>query len=119
MQEELNQFTKNEVWDLVPRPTDANIIGTKWIFVNKSDEHENVVRNKARLVAQGYSQIEGLDFDETFALVARLESIRLLLAIPCHMGFNLHQMDIKTTFLNEFLEEVCGTTKRFSRSSSS
>ncbi|MDD0148727.1 reverse transcriptase domain-containing protein, partial [Shigella flexneri] len=72
MQEELNQFTRNDVWYLVPRPRNCNVIGTKWIFRNKSDEKGNVIRNKARLVAQGYSQVEGLDFDETFAPVARL-----------------------------------------------
>ena len=81
MQEELDQFTRNNVWKLVPRPTDTNVIGTKWIFKNKSDEFGNIVRNKARLVAQGYTQVEGIDFDETFALVARLGSIRLLLSI--------------------------------------
>src|SRR5436190_23036688 len=77
MQEELNQFTRNDVWDLVPRPENYPIIGTKWVFKNKLDEHENVVRNKERLVAQGYNQEEGIDYDETFAPVARLESIRM------------------------------------------
>ncbi|KAK1564958.1 hypothetical protein Q3G72_015605 [Acer saccharum] len=82
MQEKLNQFERNEVWTLVPRPKSTHVIGTKWIYRNKSDEDGNIVRNKARLVAQGYSQIEGIDFEETFALVARLESIRLLLSNP-------------------------------------
>lgn len=72
MQEELNQFRRSEVWELVPRPNDVNVIGTKWIYKNKSDENGIITRNKARLVAQGYTQVEGLDFDETFALVARL-----------------------------------------------
>jgi hypothetical protein len=75
MHEELHQFTKNDVWTLVPRPSDHNIIGTKWIFKNKSDEHGTVIRNKPRHIAQGYTQIDRVDFDETFALVARLESI--------------------------------------------
>ncbi|KAM2204349.1 hypothetical protein ACFX1S_023996 [Malus domestica] len=105
MQEELNQFTRNDVWYLVPRPKDTNIIGTKWIFRNKTDEKGNVVRNKARLVAQGYTQVEGLDFDETFAPVARLESVRLLLAVACHLKFKLYQMDVKSAFLNGFLRE--------------
>ena len=70
--EELNQFSRNDVWFLVPRPKDMNVIGTKWIFKNKMDENGVIVRNKARLVAQGFKQIEGIDFDETFA---RLESI--------------------------------------------
>src|SRR4051794_1803394 len=80
MQEELNQFTRNDVWDLVPRPKGFNIIGTKWVFRNKLSEKGEVVRNKARLVAQGYSQQEGIDYTETFAPVARLESIRLLIS---------------------------------------
>ena len=105
MQEELLQFEKNEVWDLVQRPPDVNIIGTKWIFKNKSDEEGNVTRNKARLVAQGYTQIEGIDFDETFAPVTRMESVRLLLAMACKMRFKLHQMDVKSAFLNGYLKQ--------------
>jgi hypothetical protein len=80
MQEELNSFMRNEVWHLVPRPN-QNVVGTKWVFRNKQDEHGVVTRNKARLVAKEYSQVEGLDFDETYAPVARLESIRILLAM--------------------------------------
>jgi hypothetical protein len=79
MQEELNNFTRNEAWHLVPHPN-QNVVGTKWVCRNKQDEHGVVNRKKARLVAKGYSQVEGLDFDETYAPVARLESIRLLLA---------------------------------------
>jgi len=88
--EELNQFSRHDVWDLVPRPVDVNVVGTKWIFKNKIDESGNVVRNKARLVAQGYSQVEGVDFDETSAPIARLESIRLLLGIACILKIKLH-----------------------------
>ncbi|KAL5849177.1 hypothetical protein ACOSQ4_007190 [Xanthoceras sorbifolium] len=105
MQEELNQFQRNDVWFLVPTPKSTNVIGTKWIFKNKSDENGNVVRNKARLVAQGYTQLEGVDFDETFAPVARLESIRLLLCVSCVCRFKLHQMDVKSAFLNGVLQE--------------
>ncbi|XP_062107469.1 uncharacterized mitochondrial protein AtMg00820-like [Humulus lupulus] len=90
MQDELQKFERNEVWTLVPRLLGANIIGTKWIFRNKTDEVGNVVRNKARLVSQGYTQIEGVDFEQTFAQVARLESIRLLLAMACFMKFKLY-----------------------------
>ena len=76
--EELNNFKRHNVWDLVEKLKDClNVIGTKWIFKNKQDEHGNIVRNKARLVAQGFSQVEGIDFDETYACVARLESIQI------------------------------------------
>ena len=75
MHDELLQFQRNDVWTLVPRPEGKHIIRTKWIFRNKIDEEGNVIRNKARLVAQGYSQMEGVDYDETFAPVARMESI--------------------------------------------
>ncbi|CAM8997340.1 unnamed protein product [Rhodiola kirilowii] len=87
MQEELEEFARNDVCDLVPRFDGVNVIGTKWIFENKSDATSNITRNKARLVAQGYTQIEGIDFDEMFAPVARLEAIRLLLALACHLKF--------------------------------
>ncbi|GJR90118.1 retrovirus-related pol polyprotein from transposon TNT 1-94 [Tanacetum coccineum] len=83
MQEELNQFVANDVWELVPQPRNMTIIGTKWVFRNKLDENGIVSRNKARLVAQGYNQQEGIDYDETYAPVARLESIRILLAYAC------------------------------------
>ncbi|KAK0600566.1 hypothetical protein LWI29_016181 [Acer saccharum] len=105
MQDELNQFERNEVWSLVPRPKDINIIGTKWVFRNKTDESGKIVRNKTRLVAQGYTQVEGVDFDETFAPVARLKSIRLLLSIACIKRFKLFQMDVKSAFLNGYLQE--------------
>ncbi|PNY10358.1 retrotransposon-related protein, partial [Trifolium pratense] len=105
MQEELTQFKRSEVWDLVPRPEDVNVIGTKWVYKNKTDENGTITRNKARLVAQGYTQIEGVDFDEIFAPVARLESIRLLLAVACILKFKLYQMDVKSAFLNGYLNE--------------
>ena len=81
------------------------MIGTKWIFKNKSNEHGTVIQNKSRLVAQEYTQVEGIDFDKTFALVARLESIRILLAIASHLNFKLYQMDVKSVFLNWMLQE--------------
>lgn len=105
MHEELHQFQRNNVWTLVPRPSHTNVIGTKWIFKNKTDETRCVVRNKARLVAKGYTQIEGIDFDETFAPVARIESVRLLLDIACFLNIKLYQMDIKSAFLNGDLNE--------------
>jgi hypothetical protein len=76
------------------------MMGTKWVFRNKQDEHGVVTRNKARLVAQGFTQMEGLDFGETYAPVARLESIRILLAYATHYNFKLYQMDVKSPFLN-------------------
>nr|CAE04887.3 OSJNBa0042I15.9 [Oryza sativa Japonica Group] len=105
MQEELNNFARNQVWNLVERPK-QNVIGTKWIFRNKQDEHVVVVRNKARLVTQGFTQVEGLDFGETFAPVARLESIRILLAYAAHHDFRLFQMDVKSAFLNGPISEL-------------
>ncbi|GJY30641.1 retrovirus-related pol polyprotein from transposon TNT 1-94 [Tanacetum coccineum] len=105
MQEELNQFKTNNVWSLVPPPDNQTIIGTKWVFKNKLDENGVVSRNKARLVAQGYNQQEGIDFDETYAPVARLESIRILLAYACAHDFKLFQMDVKSAFLNGFINE--------------
>jgi hypothetical protein len=104
MQEELNNFKRNEVWSLVPRPK-QNVVGTKWVFHNKQDEHRVVTRNKARLVAKGYAQVRGLDFEETFAPVARQESIRILLAYSAHHSFRLFQMDVKSAFLNGPIKE--------------
>ena len=93
---------------MVPRPEGINVIGTKWIFKNKSDEKGVVTRNKAMLVAQGYSQIEGVDFDETFPPIARLELTKLILGVACLLKFKLFQMDVKSAFLNGYLnEEVC------------
>jgi hypothetical protein len=104
MQEELNNFKRNEVWSLVPRPK-QNVVGTKWVFRNKQDEHGVVTRIKARLVAKGYAQVAGLDFEETFAPVARLESIQILLAYAAHHSFKLFQMDMKSAFLNGPIKE--------------
>ncbi|CAN1339431.1 Retrovirus-related Pol polyprotein from transposon TNT 1-94 [Linum perenne] len=105
MQEELHQFDRADVWDLVPAPTGKTIIGTKWVFRNKTNDKGEVVRNKARLVAQGYNQQEGIDFDETFAHVARLEAIRILCAFASHLRFTLYQMDVKSAFLNGLIKE--------------
>ncbi|KAL8093110.1 hypothetical protein AgCh_035124 [Apium graveolens] len=105
MQEELNQFERNKVWELVPAPKNRSVIGTKWVFRNKMDENGIVTRNKARLVAKGYSQEEGIDYDETFAPVARLEAIRIFLAFAAHSNFKVYQMDVKSVFLNGELEE--------------
>ena len=106
MHEELHNFDRNQVWTLVKKPdNNHNIIGTKWVFHNKKDEDGQVVRNKERLVAQGYTQVEGMDYGETYAPVARLESIRILLAYANHHDITLYQMDIKSAFLNGKIEE--------------
>ena len=106
MHEELHNFERNQVWTLVEKPdNNHNIIGTKWVFRNKQDKDGQVVRNKARLVAQGYTQVEGMDYGETCALIARLESIRILLAYANHYDITLYQMDIKSAFLNGEIEE--------------
>ena len=99
MDEELDQIEKNDTWELVPRPHDKNVIGTKWIFKNKLNENVEVIRNKARLVWKGYAQQEGIDFEETFALVARLEAIRMFLALSSFQKFKVYQMDVKSALM--------------------
>ncbi|GJZ77557.1 putative reverse transcriptase domain-containing protein [Tanacetum coccineum] len=107
MQEEMQQFINQKVWKLVPLPDGKIAIGTKWILKNKRDARGIVVRNKARLVAQGHRQEEGIDYDEVFAPVARIEAIRLFLAFASYMGFMVYQMDVKSAFLyGEIDEEV-------------
>ena len=105
MHEELNNFKRNQVWELDERPSDHNVIGTRWVFRNKQDQDGIVVRNKARLVAQGYTQVEGLNFGETYAPVAWLEAIRILLAYACAHNIKLYQMDVKSAFLNGYINE--------------
>ena len=90
MHDELLQFQRNDVWTLVPRPEGEHIIGIKWIFRNQTNKEGNVIRNKAWLVAQGYSQMEGVDYDKTSSSVTRMESIRILLALACHLKFKLY-----------------------------
>ncbi|GKE49306.1 putative ribonuclease H-like domain-containing protein, partial [Tanacetum coccineum] len=101
MQEEMQQFVNQDVWKLVPLPEGKTAIGTKWILKNKRDARGIVVRNKARLVAQGHRQEEGIDYDEVFAPVARIEAIRLFLAFTLYMGFMVYQMDVKSAFLDK------------------
>jgi hypothetical protein len=90
MNEDLDQIEKNNTWELVPRPKDKNVIGSKWVFKNKMNEKGQVVRNKARLVCKGYAQVEGHDFDETFSLVARLEAIIMFLSYSYHNNFKVY-----------------------------
>ncbi|GJS92815.1 putative ribonuclease H-like domain-containing protein [Tanacetum coccineum] len=117
MQEEMQQFVNQDVWKLVPLPEGKTAIGTKWILKNKRDARGIVVRNKARLVAQGHRQEEGIDYDEVFAPVARIEAIRLFLAFASYMGFMVYQMDVKSAFLyGEIDEEVYVTQPKGSLS---
>ncbi|GKD50565.1 putative ribonuclease H-like domain-containing protein [Tanacetum coccineum] len=107
MQEELLQFKLQDVWVLCDLPEGKRVIGTKWVFRNKRDERGTIIKNKARLVAQGYRQEEGVDYDEVFAPVARIEAIRLFLAFASFMGFTVYQMDVKSAFLyGNITEEV-------------
>ncbi|KAJ9542201.1 hypothetical protein OSB04_028707 [Centaurea solstitialis] len=105
MQEELNQFSSLKVWRLVKLPDHKSVIDKKWLFKNKRDANNIIVRNKARLVAKGYRQQEGIDYDETFAPVARLEAIRMFLAYAAYKDFTVFQMDVKTAFLYGHLKE--------------
>nr|GEZ86633.1 copia protein [Tanacetum cinerariifolium] len=105
MQEELLQIKLQEVWTLVDLPYGKRAIGTKWVFQNKKDERGIMIRNKARLVAQGHTQEKGIDFDEVFAPVARIEEIRLFLAYASFKDFVVYQMDVKSAFLYEKIKK--------------
>ncbi|GJZ35435.1 retrovirus-related pol polyprotein from transposon TNT 1-94 [Tanacetum coccineum] len=105
MQEELHQFDRLQVWELVDKPFGKNVIKLKWLWKNKKDEDQTIIRNKARLVAKGYAQEEGIDFEESFAPVARLEAVRIFVAYAAHKSFPIYQMDVKTAFLNGPLKE--------------
>nr|GEV14491.1 retrovirus-related Pol polyprotein from transposon TNT 1-94 [Tanacetum cinerariifolium] len=105
MQEELLQFKMQKVWVLVDLPHGKRAIGTKWVYRNKKDERGIVIRNKARLVAQGHTQEEGIDYEEIFAPVARIKAIRLFLAYASFMEFMVYQMDVKSAFLYRTIEE--------------
>nr|GEV15915.1 hypothetical protein [Tanacetum cinerariifolium] len=105
MQEGLHQFVRSQVWELVDKPFGKSIIRLKWLWKNKKDEDQTVIRNKARLVAKGYAQEKGIDFEESFALVARLEAVRIFVAYEAHKSFPIYQMDMKTAFLNGPLKE--------------
>ncbi|GJU15050.1 retrotransposon protein, putative, ty1-copia subclass [Tanacetum coccineum] len=97
MQEELNEFERLKVWEIVPRPDKVMVITLKWIYKVKLDEMGGILKNKARLVARGYLQEEGIDFEESFAPVARLDAIQIFLRYAAHMNMIVYQMDVKTT----------------------
>nr|GEX87303.1 hypothetical protein [Tanacetum cinerariifolium] len=105
MQEELLQFKRLDVWVLVPAPDNISPLTLKWLFKNKHDEEQTVIRNKSRLVVRGCRQEEGIDFEESFAPVARMEAIRIFLAYAAHKSFTVFQMDVKTAFLHGSLKE--------------
>nr|GEV87975.1 integrase, catalytic region, zinc finger, CCHC-type, peptidase aspartic, catalytic [Tanacetum cinerariifolium] len=105
MLEELHQFDRLDVWELVGRPLCKNVINMKWLWKNKRDEENTIVRKKSRLVAKGYAQKEGVNFKESFAPVARLEAVRLFIAYVAHKSFTAYQMDVKTAFLYGPLKE--------------
>ncbi|GKC58856.1 retrovirus-related pol polyprotein from transposon TNT 1-94 [Tanacetum coccineum] len=111
MQDELNQLKRLNVWELVECPVGRNIIKVKWIWKNKTDAKNTVIPNKSCLVAKGYGQEEGIDFEESFAAVARLEAVRIFVAYEAHKNFSIFQMDVKTAFLNGPLKEevFCST----------
>nr|GFA51338.1 retrovirus-related Pol polyprotein from transposon TNT 1-94 [Tanacetum cinerariifolium] len=101
----LLQFKRLDVWVLVPAPDNISPLTLKWLFKNKHDEEQTVIRNKSRLVMRGYRQEEGIDFEESFALVARMEAIWIFLAYAAHKLFFVFQMDVKTEFLHGSLKE--------------
>ncbi|GJW46105.1 retrovirus-related pol polyprotein from transposon TNT 1-94 [Tanacetum coccineum] len=105
IQEELNEFERLKVWELVPRPDKVMVITLKWIYKVKLDELGGILKNKARLVARGYRQEEGINFEKSFTLVARLDAIRIFLAHAAHMNMSVYQMDVKTAFLNGILRK--------------
>jgi hypothetical protein len=104
MQKEYASLMANGTWELVPLPKECKSVGCKWVFRTKRDASGHIVRHKARLVAKGYSQVEGVDFNETFAHVAKFTTIICMLAIGSAMDLEIHQMNVKTAFLNGELE---------------
>jgi hypothetical protein len=101
------EHNHNQTWSLVDWPVGQHAIGLKWVFKIKKGEHENITKHKARLVAKGYVHHEGIDYEEVFAQVTRIESMRVFLAVAAHMSWSVHHMDVKSAFLNgELAEEV-------------
>ena len=105
MKDELDSMKSNEVWDLVKLPQGVKAIGCKWVYKTKRDSLGNIERYKARFVAKGFTQKEGIDYKETFSLASKKDSLRIILALVAHFDLELQQKDVKTTFLNGDLEE--------------
>ena len=105
MVEEYDSIMKNDVWDIVPRPEGKPVVSSKWIYKIKHYADGRIEKYKARFVARGFSQTKGVDYEDNFALVARYSTIRAIIATTAMMGWKLHQMDVKTTFLNGEIEE--------------
>jgi len=105
MQEELQLLSDQNVWTVVPTPLNHNIVGCRWVFKIKRNSSGQISRYKARLVAQGFSQQPGTDFDEIFSPVVRYDSLRLLIALSCHFQWTPDQLDIKGAFLYGYLKE--------------
>ena len=103
--EEYSSIMKNDVWEVVSRPEGKSVVTSRWLYKIKHAADGSIEKFKARFVARGFSQVEGVDYEETFALVARYTSIRSILSIAAEMGWKIHQMDVKTAFLNGFIQE--------------
>ena len=106
MNDEMKSMKNNDVWDLIELPEGVKPIGCKWIFKTKRDSKGNVERYKARLVAKGFTQKEGIDYKETFSPVSTKDSFRIIMALVAHFDLELHQMDVKTAFLNGDIDET-------------
>ncbi|CAM8905580.1 unnamed protein product [Rhodiola kirilowii] len=105
MDDEIQALKKNDTWDLVPRPQNHNVVGCRWIFKTKLHADGSIERHKARLIAKGYSQIHGLDFEDTFSPVVRSATVRIILSIAVTSGWPLHQLDVKNAFLHGHLSQ--------------
>jgi hypothetical protein len=105
MTEEYQSIIKKDVWEIVPRPKRKDVVSSKWLYKTKHVVDGSIEKHKARFVTRGFSQKEGIDYEETFSLVARYTSIRTIIAVAAKMKWKLHQMDVKTTFLNGVIEE--------------
>ena len=105
MVEDYESIVKNSAWEVVPRPVRILVVGSRWIYKVKQLENTSVEKYKARFVSQGFSQVEGIDYEETFAPITRYSSFRSILAFSAQMGWQIHQLDVKAVFLNGFIDE--------------